>query len=275
MGFLVKMPKKSVRVQMYPETEKYLEQIAKEHNCLYGNKPSIAELLAQIYSGRLIVSKANINLNHKLDNSSIAFLIEVPRYIAGTIAIVSEIIAEHKGNIRAVKNRSRDNLGILQVFLSLPPESDLSKLITELENIRIKQLFHLNETKELQTIAMEFESRLIGGRKKVVSLDNFLEQKLISNMACVMGFKLVIQDEVGTLAKVANIIAETRLLIYSISENFSDDANEAIIKLFLYLRPTAESSINKQIEKIAGVIKQLEKIEEVKDVEPLSVDSLD
>lgn len=260
---------------MYPETKIRIEQIAKEYDCLYGGNPSISELLIQIHSGRLVISKATNKLLSKQNNSSIAFRIEVPRYLAGSIAIVSQKIAEHEGNIASVKNRSRNSLGILEVFLSIPPESNLADLITELESIKVKQVAHLNEIKELQAIATEFEFQLVGGRRRVTSLDDFLEKKLISNMACVIGFELIAKDEVGLLAKIANQIAQSKLLIYSISENIGEEMNEAVIKLFLYLRPSAESTIVEQIEKIDYVIKQLKTIEEVKSVARLGVDSLD
>jgi predicted amino acid-binding ACT domain protein len=266
--------KKSVRVQMYPETERCLEQIATEHNCLRGYQPSIAELLAQIHSGRLIVSKASVQ--NKPDNSTIGFRIEVPRYLVGTIGIISEKIAKYQGNITAVKTKSSNNLGVLQVFLSLPSESSLSSLITELESITIKELAHLNEKSELKSIANDWDLKLVGGRTDIDIVESFLKKKLICDMACVIGFQLITIDKVGILAKIANQIAKARLLIYSVSENVGDDINEAIIKLFLYLRPTAESSIAEQIEKIDGVIKRLKKeIEAVKKVEPLGVDSLD
>lgn len=267
------MSKKSIRVQIYPETKKYIEQIAQEHNCLRGDKPSIAELLAQIELGKLIISKASIQLRNKTDNSLIGFHIEVPRYLIGSIAIISEKIADHQGNIRAVKTRSRDNLGILQVFLSLAPESNLSELINDLQNIEIQQLSLFNEKSELESIATEFE--LIGGRKRVDNFDSFLKKKLIYDIACVIGFQIITEDKIGVLHKIAHQIAEARLLIYSVSENVGDYIGEAKIKLFLYLRSTTESTISEKIQKIDSVIKQLTTINEIKKVEALGVDSLD
>ena len=262
------------RVRISPETKKCLEQIAREHGCLYGGKPHVGKLLAQIELGRLVINKAILNRNNVSDNSTIGFRIEVPRYLKGTIAIISKKIADHNGNITAVKTRSRNNLGILQVFLSFPPEYNLKNLITELESIKINELAPLNEKSELKSIAYQFESELVG-RTSVISLDNFLEKKLIHDMACVIGFQLIARDKVGLLAEIANQIAKARLLIYSVSEYVGENIDEAIIKLFLYLRPTAESCIAEQIKKIDDLIKDLKKIDEVKDINPLGVDSLD
>ncbi len=106
-------------------------------------------------------------------------------------------------------------------------------------------------------------------------MENFQEKKLIYDMACVIGFQLIARDKVGLLAEIANQIAKARLLIYSVSEYVGEDIDEAIIKLFLYLRPTAESCIAEQINKIDNVIKALKKIDEIKNIDPLGVNSLD
>lgn len=164
-------------------------------------------------------------------------------------------------------------MGILQVFLSLPPESSLSNLINDLQNLKIKQLAEFNEKNDLESIASEFE--LIGGRKKIVSYESFLEKTVITDIACVVGFQLITKDEVGILAKIAYQIAKARLLIYSVSENVGDELGEAKIKLFLYLRSTTESTIPEQIKKIDGVLKQTKKIVGVKTIQPLGVDYLD
>jgi predicted amino acid-binding ACT domain protein len=258
---------------MYPETKRYIEQIAKEYNCLRGEKPSIGELLAQIHSGRLIVSKASINLPNQPDRSTIGFRIEVPRYLKGTVAVISKKIAARQGNITAVNTKAQDNLGILQFFLSLPPESSLSDLISDLQSIKIKQLAQFNEESELEFIASDFE--LIGEQKKVDRFERFLEKKLVYDLVCVIGFQLIAKDSVGVLAKIAEQIAQARLLIYSVSETVGDDIGEAKINLFLYLRSKTENNILDRIKKIDDVIKQLKKIEEVKKVETLGVDSLD
>ncbi|MEM8719292.1 MAG: hypothetical protein AAGE84_08275 [Cyanobacteria bacterium P01_G01_bin.39] len=267
------MSKQSIRVQMYPETKRYLEQIALEYNCLYGNKPSISELLEQIRIGRLIVSKASVNLPNRLDSSTIGLRFEVPRYLNGTISVISKKIVEYQGDIIAVKLKSEDDLDILQILLFFPEKNNLGRLIAELESIHIKEVAHFNSNSELLSIASQFE--FIGSRNRVNTLDNFLHKRMIFNLYCVMGLKIKIRNQVGLLAKITYQIAETRLLIHSISQNIGNNKHEDIIDLFLYLRPTEKFSIAKQIEKIDDLVKKLKRIEEVTEVQPLGVDSLD
>ena len=52
------MVNQSVRVQMSSETKLVLENLAQENGCLYGGKPHISGLLAQIADGRLVLNRA-------------------------------------------------------------------------------------------------------------------------------------------------------------------------------------------------------------------------
>jgi len=265
--------KKLVRLWIYPHTEEYIRQIALDYDCKYGDKPSIARLLSKIEEGQLLINKATFNLKSFSDSSIIAFRIEVPRYLIGTISIISKKIADYKANIKAVKTKSRHNFGIVEFFLSLAPDIKLSSLIVDLKSIKIKQVAHLNDRSELKLIASDFQ--FAGPRIKVNTVDNFLEKTLISDLVCVVGFRLIVKDEVGVLAKVANQIAQTKLLIYSISENIGNNLNEAIIKLYLYLRSESNITVTEQIDNLNLLLEQINKMTEVKDIEPLGVDSLD
>lgn len=279
------------RPNLEPQVAKELMQIANRFQCMHGRKPSIKRLLNKIASGELWVTEDPLDRNRTGDSSTICFYITVPRYLKGTIAILSKEIAKYKGNIRRVetsttvktlKEKVGDHLGILHIFIHFEDEDNLSKLVSALMNIKAEEVKKLNEKEDIGKLVEVFRKHgeLIGNNSED-RLENFLDLKIVRELKCIVGFRITVKDNIGVLAKITQQIASAKILIHSINQGkHRRDSSFAVLEIFVYLKSLEAtdslekiSDLSKQIDKISTVEKEFKKIESVIKIERMEVSS--
>jgi uncharacterized protein with ACT and thioredoxin-like domain len=259
------MAKQSVRVQMYPETHKVLEKLAEQHGCSYGGKPSISELLAKIASGQLSIDRAKLNRSQVLNSALVKLRMMVPTDLKGTATVILERIAKYRGNITDIKFETKSNLGYIQLWLSLPEESDLANLIYELQKIKIGELSEFNSLDEFGSVVAK--TRPI----EDLTIYGFQQDNLILYLAGIIGFKLKILDRSNVLASITRKISEEGFFISWIKYLPHEQSDFAFIEIVISLQETTRYKLTEQVKKSQSLHKEIAKIKAVLGCERIDV----
>ncbi|AFY57625.1 Phosphoenolpyruvate carboxylase, type 1 [Rivularia sp. PCC 7116] len=280
------MANQSIRVQMSPETKHFLENLAEKYGCIYGKKPYISGLLTQIADGRLALSRSapsqrSLSFSHL---SLLRLQIWLPSGIRGSFAFIASKIADFNGNIFKFQVESEKHPVLVQIVLCIPEDADLKSLIKTLQEIKIQDVMKFNQADEILAALeqtknhnrniyknpdkddqkLQLEERLV---------DEIMNQKLLLDIACTIGLRLMAHNQVGILAQVMYDIAKQGFFISSVKQDFDFEGKD-VIELLITLHPTSQSEMPTEIEKINTIAKILKKIPGIKDVQHLGIDYL-
>ena len=281
------MANQSIRVQMSPETKLFLENLAEKYGCVYGKKPYISGLLTQIADGRLALSRS-VPSQNSLRFSGISLLrlrIWLPTGIRGSFAFIASKIADFNGNIFKFQVDSESQPVSAQILLYIPDDADLKKLINTLQEIKIQDVMKFNEADEILAALEQTKNlnrNVYKNQEKDVQklqlrqerlVDEIMNQKLLLDIACTIGLRLIALNQVGILAKVMHEIADQGFFVSSAKQDFDFEGKD-IIELLITLHPTSPSQMPQEIEKVNTIVKILKQIPAIKDVQNLGIDYL-
>ena len=281
------MANQSIRVQMSPETKLFLENLAEKYGCVYGKKPYISGLLTQIADGRLALSRS-VPSQNSLRFSGISLLrlrIWLPTGIRGSFAFIASKIADFNGSINKFQVDSESQPVSAQILLYIPDDADLKKLINTLQEIKIQDVMKFNEADEILAALEQTKNlnrNVYKNQEKDVQklqlrqerlVDEIMNQKLLLDIACTIGLRLIALNQVGILAKVMHEIADQGFFVSSAKLDFDFEGKD-IIELLITLHPTSPSQMPQEIEKVNTIVKILKQIPAIKDVQNLGIDYL-
>ncbi len=279
------MTNQSIRVQMSPETKIVLENLAEKYGCIYGKKPYISGLLTQIADGRLALSRSAPSQHSFAHLSLLKLRIWLPTGIKGSFAFIASKIADLNGKIFKFQVDSENHPISAQIWLYIPEDVDLRSFILTLQEIKIQDVMKFNEadeilaaleqTKHLNRNAynhQEKDTQNLHLRQERL-VDEIMNQKLLLDIACTIGLKLIAVNQIGLLAKVMYEIAEQGFFISSAKQDFDFEGKD-IMELLITLHPTSQSQMPQEIEKINTIAKHLKKIPAIKEVKHLGIDYL-
>ena len=280
------MTNQSVRVQMSPQAKQVLENLASEYGCLYGGKPHISGLLAQIADGRLAIGKKTLSSPGSSYIPLLKLRVWLPVGLRGSFAQIAQRIAYFGGNIFKATVDSNVGQVIVNILFSMPDSTNLSDFLHALQQIKIKDVAPFNSSEEIlaaisQTKALLHHSEELESNQKTEkpSVEARLaaqvtHRKLLLDISCTIGIRLVSKNQSGVLAKVVNKIAEQGFFLSLIQQKFNPDEQTDIIDLLLTLEPLIFSKISQEMEKIKTIEVILKKIPEIQDVWRLGMDNL-
>jgi uncharacterized protein with ACT and thioredoxin-like domain len=280
------MGNQSVRIQMSSQTRLTLESLAEKYGCLYGGKPHVSGLLAQLADGRLVLSQVTSSQPYFSCLPLLKLRLWFPEGLRGSFAQVADRIANQGGNIIRVSMDTGIDSATAEVLLSIAEGSDLGALITALQEIRIQDVLPFNKEEEIlaaldqtrklsYSLYKEQESDL--QRKKTFEerlLSSIINQKLLLDISCTIGLRVIARNQVGTLAKVTYEIAEQGFFVSQVKQDFDSFDGKDIIELLLTLRPKLQAELPQEIHKINTIVITLERIPAVKAVQRLGIDYL-
>ncbi len=266
---------KSVRVQMSEETQKKLENLAENYDCIYNGKPSLSLLFSKIGKEELIIQPKeleirSVNLSDpivpKLD--LLILTMNCPFNVNGIVAKVTEKIAEKEGNIFRINARHEsDNLGILKLHLSLGKyeQKNLAKMLTSIYNITLEDIDKFNYFENLRAaddlLRQHQASSITNIEKATDVIREVLHRNVIINTSCIFGIEVTSKNKAGTLKKITEKIATNKILISSIVQNFNNLKEEDIVKVFLEIKiPENQLNLLSLLNKKKQPKKDIEKV---------------
>ena len=244
------------RARLSTRAKEAIEKIAKYYNCTYGGKGSISDLLNKIADGHLVVKRATGLEKTISGNSLIKLKIKAQTDIRGTIYKISQKIADFGGNILDIKVTREEEFGIFNLLVSLEKDSDLIGLLNALLEIKIEDVQDFNSEKIL-------ENKRLTRKFEYSSLSKFKQQSLLIDVRCIIGLKIHIPNKRGILAQITQIIADKKVLIESVAQDFAAQEENAIVKLFLLLKLETEAETKTEVDKINEIMKEIGKKFEV------------
>lgn len=272
------MTNESVRVQMSSHTRQHLEAIAIDYGCLYGGKPSISGLIAQIADGRL---KINSEIPYPCGELPVPLLkmhLWLPSGLKGMFACIARTIADFGGNIYQAETVSEvDRRGVASILFSLPENGDLAKLITALKNLRIQDVANFNQEREILTAIsnpreVTLDDDTLDLRTHVV--ERLYGKKLVCKISCSIGLKILAKNKVGLLWKVAQAIAEQGFNISQVRQDFNAKDHLDLIEIFISLEPHPSMPISQDMDKIQTITNTIAKIPGIQAVRHLGMDKM-
>jgi uncharacterized protein with ACT and thioredoxin-like domain len=286
------MAGRSVRLQMLPATEQHLEKVAEDYHCFYGDKPSISKLLAKIAEGELKIQSESA-LRKKYPKGGLKEIkFTTFLNLKGITAIISKKISECGGNIFKVDVQPREHLGVLTFVIEIG-DSEAKKLIEKLQDITIEDIEKDNQEEDgsyseeiLHTIGTAIGLDYANYKSKAKDRESLREttyefikiinkERLLRSISCSLGLKIRVDNSVGVLAKISEIITNKKILISSIKLGFDPDFGEAIIDIFLEFNIESNSKKdNLGSRKIEDAIKEIKDLEEVKETQRLAEEFL-
>ncbi|MCC3600082.1 MULTISPECIES: hypothetical protein [unclassified Microcoleus] len=280
------MTNQSVRVQMSPQSKQVLENLATEYGCLYGGKPHISGLLAQIADGRLTIGKKTLSSSVPSHIPLLKLRVWLPVGLRGSFAQIAQRIAYFGGNIFKATVDTNVEQVIVDILFSMPESSNLSDFLHALQQIKIKDVAPFNSSEEIlaaisQTKAIlhrseESESDLKVEKRSVEArlAAQVTHRKLLLDISCTIGIRLISKNQSGVLAKVVNEIAEQGFFLSLIQQNFNPEEQTDTIDLLLTLEPLTSSKMSQEMDKIKTIETTLKKIPAIQDVWRLGMDNL-
>ncbi|WP_334918546.1 hypothetical protein [Nostoc sp.] len=279
---------------MSEHVEQKLKQLAEENKCEYHGKPSISKLLSKIANGYLEIKKKS-PLESELQCVPLVQLeITVLSNLNGTIAEIANKLANFGVNIFQAKSKEDSN--VIQLIVHIPEEiknkktqkrHNLIELFNSLQEINIKSIVNYNEYNKLEkllfllsTKAREnyifYQERIkaetkAGKQKNKKTNEYFSEgeflkeyllefygsQSIVTNVNCMIGYEVIINNQTGTLAELTSKIAEKFFSIIYLEIDISPDKRTNIINLILGFYPLATHE--KVFEKLSSIKILMEK----------------
>jgi hypothetical protein len=206
--------------------------------------------------------------------------------LRGSFAQIAQRIAYFGGNIFKATVDSNVAQVIVNILFSMPESSNLSEFLHALQQIQIKDVAPFNSLEEIlaaisQTKAIlhhfeESESDQKAEKRSVEArlADQVIHRKLLLDISCTIGIRLVSKNQSGVLAKVVNKIAEQGFFISLIQQKFNPEEQTDIIDLLITLEPLASAKVSQEMEKIQTIEATLKKIPEIQNVWRLGMDNL-
>lgn len=280
------MNNQSVRVQMSPQTKQVLENLAGEYGCLYGGKPNISGLLAQIADGRLAIGKKTLSPSVSSHIPLLKLRVWLPVGLRGSFAQIAQRIAYFGGNIFKATVDSHVERVIVDVLLSVPENTNLSDFLRALQELKIKDVAPYNSSEEIlaaishtKAVLHHFEESPSDQKAEKRSVEARLaaqvtHRKLLLDISCTIGLRLVSKNQSGVLAKVMNEIAEQGFFLSLVQQDFNPEEQTDLIDLLLTLEPLASSKMSHEMDKIKTIEATLKKIPEIQNVWRLGMDNL-
>jgi hypothetical protein len=288
---------KSVRVQLREDTKERLKEIALHFNCTYGGEASLTTLLSDIASGQLQLT--SFTQKQKTDGLIIQLSIILPFYFSGIIYLISESIAESKGNIYELntydfKESAAKHRGLINILIHLPELDALTFLLKKLYSIELEALNEFNENKSEQIRILENQYRYelkqnnqllmeaLGKdldtkdvstiNKKLTS--NILESKakLITDIRCTLGMSITVINEPGMASKITKIIAKNNILVSHMNvKRDNQDKKLSYVEIYLFFQPFSFKEAQTGIEKISFIQEKIKEVTGVINVEVLDM----
>lgn len=260
--------RKSVRVQMLQETEDKLKELAIKYGCLYDGEPSISMLLNQITLGRLEI-KGKIIPDSVAEKQKIFQLrIEIYQNIVGTIYVISETIANNKGNIISTRIKPHNNSGFLYILLSVQDDEKIANLVKELKEVKVESIEGYNSPTRLVNNIRSSDTA------PIKLIEELRESALIISITLTIGLEIIATDEIGLLAKISKACAKKNFLISGVEQELRGKPNKISIRLHLYLEEQGEYEIPEQILEVSGLIEDIRHIAGIDSVERFAIESI-
>lgn len=206
--------------------------------------------------------------------------------LRGSFAQIAQQSAYFGGNIFKATVDSNVEQVIVDVLLSVPENTNLSDFLRALQQLKIKDVAPYNSSEEIlaaisHTKAVlhhfeEFPSDQKASKRSVEArlAAQVTHRKLLLNISCTIGLRLVSKNQSGVLAKVMNEIAEQGFFLSLVQQDFNPEEQTDIIDLLLTLEPLASSKMSHEMEKIKTIEATLKKIPEIQNVWRLGMDHL-
>jgi hypothetical protein len=288
------MGNQSVRLQMSTETRIALEHLSVEYGCLYGGKPHISGLLAQLADGRLELKARNSSKPYLLNAPLLKLTFYLPDGLKGGFSQVASAISGSGGNVFKFDVSTKAGLAQAQVLVALPESSNLSALVTSLQEIKVRDVMEFNNEEEILMAI----NRLNGSDLYPVSIfsrnnpsegglnpreqrsladrvaDEIIDRPLLFDLTCTIGLRLIVSNQVGTLFTVTRTIAEQGFSVSSAKQEFDAVEGNDIIELLLTLHPLKPSNLATEIQKINLIEAILLKVAAIKSIQRLGMDYL-
>jgi predicted amino acid-binding ACT domain protein len=301
----IKPPKDSIRVQLYPEDYLQLCRIAADKGCFYKGEGNLGFLLTKIAQGSLKVREIGCNEDVEEKEMStvplIGLEVRAASSLNGFIALVTEKIAKFEGNIHDVK--ARDQEPIIRLTFFMKQEQNLNNLITELRQIKVKDIIDFNpqiklekllealdpeggklyktliersrmqemDEVELSDKSDEEESQIKHSYNKknaerilIKTLKNIENKPIITSIELTIGFRVEVKNQPGVLAKLALLLAKKHISILEIDQKLDPKEELNIAILLLGFYPILGSeSIKETKDFIANLRKEIPEIENI------------
>jgi hypothetical protein len=289
-----KMGNHSVRLQMSSQTRQALELISLDYGCLYGGKPHISGLLAQIADGRLEL-KPRISLRpHLLNDPLLKLTFCLPGRLRGGLFQVSSAICNAGANIFKVNVSDKAGIANAQVLISLPESCDLGTLVKMLQRIRIRDVGEFNTKEEILDAIHQWKSTASSPQSSAFRddplkdgldiqqqrmltdrlVDKTAEQQLLSDLSLTFGLRLIASNQVGVMFKVTREIAEQGFNLSSAVQEFDVSTGNDIIDLMLTLHLRQQIDLAAEVQKINVIEAILLKVSAIKSIQRLGIDYL-
>lgn len=272
------MPTRTKRIQMAPETEKFLKNCAYNLGATFNEEGSISILLQKIAQGEFKIERnTSENLvSHELKSKHLTIIrFSTVLNLRGILSKISNEIHKNRGNIYKVKvKQTNQNFGYVECRVDILPDN-LEKLIKNCNNFKLKEieefyqkynndLIESNILENIESLVKNYDNLRslkdyqffitrfpIGHREEVSdrrSLWNKLrEEKLFSEISCSFGIRLSVDNNPGKLAIISDIIAKHEISISDI--RLSSPKNNFKKTQILILLDLNMSSYNKDQEK--------------------------
>lgn len=285
------MSKRSIRVQVSDEIEKFLTNLAEELGCLYGGKGSISRLLSEIVDQKLtVIRKENQNL--KTNQYIVELQITVKTNFNGTLHDIAEIISK-KANILRAKAREIDYIPvivnnesdivkgkkyfIIDILISLSSKQGLENLdyiIRELNQIKLSSFLKYhnkidwvkigNEAYEIANPELINKNHVYKNNQQLIDAieKQLITKKLISVIRLIIGYKIIISKTNNIsllLVNVTDIISKNELSILSAQVETHQTKNESTFLIYLQLGQF-QGDLIKDLKKLKTLKKDIGKL---------------
>lgn len=269
---------KVTRVGIDPNDRKQLEYIAKEFDCTERGRASIKQLLEDIATGRLSLSK-KVNVEESKeegfqilglgDENLIELTLNVISDLNGTIALITRKIKEQGGNIyQAIAEESTD---MITVIFSLKKSE--ANLIKNISNIKFGDVLKFNGIEkqkhfleivnpQLKNVIQWLEQNKEAEKSSLEkAIDTHLAIKIVKSIKQSFYFQIKADNRLGVLNSIAEEMALNKVTIISINQfnDYQDDTCK--INLFAGVSLLEEENntftsidqLKKDIENIDGI----------------------
>lgn len=267
-------------------TQQSLEALAHQYGCLYGGKPKIGGLLAQIADGQLTLHKEVPYISAEPSLPLLKLRLWLPVHLRGIFACIAKTIADYKGNIFQAEAVSEvDRRGMASILFSMPEDGNLKALIEALQELRIRDIASFNNEGEILNANIYLEGDTIDnnldepsesglGTDRNRLVERIYRRKLLRKISCTIALRIVAHNQVGVLGKVTRAIAEQGFFMAQVRQEFNAKDNLDIIELLISLEENSLSKMSQEIEKIKTISNTIGKISGIKDVQHLGADRI-
>ncbi|YAG16479.1 hypothetical protein NSTC745_05855 [Nostoc sp. DSM 114161] len=282
------------RIRMSEDVEQKLKQLAEENKCEYHGKPSISKLLSKIANGYLEIKKKSPVESELQCVPLVQLEITVLSNLNGTIAEIANKLANFGVNIFQAKSKEHSNA--IQLIVHIPEEiknqkthkrHSLIELFNSLQEINVERIINYNEYNKLEKLLsalstkarenyifykerIKAETKTVKQKNKKSNEDSseeellkeyllefYSSQSIVTNINCMIGYQVVINNQAGTLAELTSKIAEKFFSIIWLEIDVSPDKRTNIINLILGFYPLGNHE--KVFEKLSSIKILMEK----------------